>query len=188
MIWPPQLWRLSAINAAIERPSSCAFLMIQHISSAYIFPRSLSGQSTSLYFPRYTSGEEACVDNWVSCWWSFMHATQLFTRSFTYRGKYRFRVQGLKLRAQKEGITGIKKQQDLRFLQWCRLRILFFWVMGNVFPKFWTNMVPSSSGVYTRWLKLWKFKITGGNYPVTVSWLRKTEPFGVSKLCLHKTR
>jgi hypothetical protein len=41
-----------------------------------------------------------------------------------------------------------------------RLRILFFWVMGNGFLKFWTNVVLSLSVVYTRWWQLWTSKIT----------------------------
>jgi hypothetical protein len=75
--------------------------MMPHISSAYIFPRSLPGQSISLYFPRYTSGEEACVDNRVAYWRSFMHVTQLLTWSFISKEKYRLRLLGLKLRPQK---------------------------------------------------------------------------------------
>jgi hypothetical protein len=121
---------LSAINAAIERPSSCAFLIMPLISSAYIFPRSLPGKSTSLYFPRYTSGEEACLGNRVAYWHNFSHG-------LSYQGKkYRLRVLGLKLRSQREGKNRNQNASKLDVFTVVRLRILFFWVMGNGFLKF----------------------------------------------------
>ena len=65
-----------------------------------------------------------------------MHVTQLFTQPFISREKYRLRLLELKVKTSERGKNRNQNVAKLEVFTVVRLRILFFWVMGNGFSKF----------------------------------------------------
>lgn len=111
----------TALKTLCNKCSNSTSIITCFLDDATYFIRIHLSQITArrIYIPvlptvhiwrRSLCGQQSCILE------NFMHIAQLFIRSFKSRKKYRLRVLGLKLRLQREGKTGTKMQQNLRFL------------------------------------------------------------------------